>query len=62
MITLVATAHCQRSDWTAGSGDPAVVDRAAEAHTRKAGHPTGTVATPATTTTTGGQRPMMPSA
>jgi hypothetical protein len=57
MITVTATAHCiGRCEWTAGPGDWAATDRAAEAHTRKACHPTATEATPANTTT-GGQRP-----
>jgi hypothetical protein len=44
-----ATAHCLRCEWTAGPGDPGAVDRAAERHTRT-GHPTATIAEPATTT------------
>ena len=57
MITVTVTAHCiGQCDWTAGPGDPAAVDRAAEKHT-KGGHATGVVAVPATTTTTGGKRP-----
>jgi hypothetical protein len=54
VITVTASAHCIGScDWSAGPGTQAEVDEAAEVHTRKAGHPTATVATPATTT--GGQ-------
>ena len=53
MITLTASARCLRCGWSA-SGDPASVDKQAEAHTRKAGHPTGTAAAPATTE---GKRP-----
>jgi hypothetical protein len=49
VITVSASAHCLRCEWTA-AGDWAAVDRAAEAHTRKAGHPTTTAATPVTTT------------
>ncbi len=56
MITLTASARCiGRCGWTAGPGTQAEADKAAEAHTRKAGHPTATAgrpttATPATTT------------
>ena len=46
MITVTATASCLRCGWTAGPGDWAEVDKAAEAHTRKTGHPTGTSAKP----------------
>jgi hypothetical protein len=43
---MTGTAHCVgRCDWAAG-GTPAAADKAAEAHTRKTGHPTATVATP----------------
>jgi hypothetical protein len=39
-------AHCIRGcDWTA-DGTPGAADKAAEAHTRKTGHPTATVSTP----------------
>lgn len=46
MITVTATAHCHRCDWTA-AGDWPAVDRSAEKHTKTAQHPTGTTATPA---------------
>lgn len=50
MITVTASAHCiGRCEWTA-TASWADADREAEAHTRKAGHPTATVAAPATTT------------
>lgn len=46
-VTVACTAHCiGRCDWTA-AGDWPDVDRAAERHTRSAGHPTGTEARPA---------------
>jgi hypothetical protein len=41
MITV--TAACHGCPWTAGPGQWATVDRAAEKHT-KAGHPTATLA------------------
>lgn len=44
-VTLTATAHCHRCDWTAGPGNPAVVDKAAEKHVA-VGHPTAVVAEP----------------
>lgn len=48
MIAVAASAHCIGCcGWTA-DGDPAAVDKQAEKHTRT-GHPTATVATPATT-------------
>jgi hypothetical protein len=56
MIAVTASAACLRCEWTV-AGEWAAVDRAAEAHTRKAGHPTATKAVPATTTTIGGKRP-----
>ena len=40
MRALVSTATCSRCEWTAGPGDPADVDRAAEKHTNAARHPT----------------------
>jgi hypothetical protein len=46
MITITATARCG-CGWSAGPGDWATVDKAAEAHTRKAGHATITEARPA---------------
>lgn len=47
MITLTATAHCIRCDWTAGPGPAAEVDKAAKGHTEKPPkHPTATVAEP----------------
>lgn len=46
MITLTATARCHHCDWTA-AGDWPTVDRAADGHTAKAGHATGTTARPA---------------
>jgi hypothetical protein len=45
MITLTATAHCQRCEWTA-AGSMAEVDKQAEKHTKATGHPTATVAAP----------------
>ena len=54
MITVTASAHCLRCDWSV-SGEWAATDRAAERHTRTAKHPTGVMAVPATTT--GGKRP-----
>lgn len=56
MNGLAATAHCiGRCDWTAGPGDAAEVDKAAEKHAGKPlKHPTATVAEPAGTQ--GGQR------
>ena len=54
MIRLAVTARCPGCGWTAGPGSWDV-DRQAEKHT-KGGHPTATLATPATTTT-GGQQP-----
>jgi hypothetical protein len=48
MIKLTASASCLRCDWTAGPGEWAEVDRAAEKHTRT-GHPTATSARPAVT-------------
>ncbi len=48
---ITATASCLRCGWTAGPGDWAGVDKAAEAHTRKTGHPTGTSARPASSQT-----------
>lgn len=55
MIRLTAQAYCiGRCDWSA-AGTMAEADKQAEKHTRKAGHPTATMAVPATTT--GGQRP-----
>jgi hypothetical protein len=54
VIQLTATARCiGRCEWTAGPGDPAEVDHAAEAHTLKAGHPTATAAVSAPKTTAG---------
>ena len=49
-MTITVTAHCigRGCEWTA-AGDWAAVDRQAEKHTR-AGHPTVTLAVPATTT------------
>jgi hypothetical protein len=47
VIQLAVTARCLGCDWTAGPGDWAV-DRQAERHTA-AGHPTVTLARPATT-------------
>jgi hypothetical protein len=47
MITVTATASCPICDWTAGPGEWADVDRAAERHTRT-GHPTITSAKPST--------------
>ena len=49
-MTLTASAHCIRCDWTAGAGDLPAADRAAETHTRKTGHPTAIVAQPADVT------------
>lgn len=46
MTGLTTTASCLRCQWTAGPGDLAEVDKAAEAHTRKARHPTSTSARP----------------
>jgi hypothetical protein len=47
MITVTATAHCLGAgcDWTAAGSWPDV-DKAAERHTKQAGHPTGVTATP----------------
>ncbi len=46
MITVLVSARCvSRCDWTAGPGGWDV-DRTAEAHTRKTGHPTATTAIP----------------
>ncbi len=42
---MTATAHCQRCDWTT-EGTWRAADKAAEAHTRKTGHPTATVTAP----------------
>jgi hypothetical protein len=43
---MTASAHCiGRCDWTT-TGTPADVDKAADQHTRKTGHPTVTEATP----------------
>ena len=48
MVTaLTATATCQRCDWSQ-TADPAAVDRAADAHVRKLGHPTVVRTTKAT--------------
>jgi hypothetical protein len=42
---MTGTAHCiGRCDWTATPQD---ADKAADAHTRKTGHPTATITTPA---------------
>jgi len=52
MITLAVSARCLRCPWSAaGPGsDWDAIDRAAEKHTKaKPGHPTSTVAKPATT-------------
>ena len=47
MITVVAVAHCVgRCEWTAGPGEWAATDRAAEQHTRQAKHPTATMGRP----------------
>ena len=43
MITVTASAHCLRCDWSV-SGEWAATDRAAERHTRTAKHPTGVMA------------------
>jgi hypothetical protein len=44
---ITVTAHCiGRCEWTAGPGDWADVDKAAEAHTRTTRHPTATEARP----------------
>lgn len=43
---MTGTAHCiRRCEWTA-RGTWAAADKAAEAHTRKTGHPTATIAEP----------------
>ena len=47
MITLTAAARCHACPWTAGPGEWADVDKAAERHVKTAGHPTGTEARPA---------------
>ena len=52
MITVTASASCLRCPWTAGPGDWAEVDKAAEKHS-KAGHPTATAARPAIKTSAG---------
>ena len=44
-IAVSAGAHCGGCDWTAGPGDQADVDKAADKHVR-AGHPTTTVVEP----------------
>jgi hypothetical protein len=46
---MTGAAHCQRCDWTT-QGTPHDADRAAEAHTRKTGHPTATITTPGAAT------------
>lgn len=48
MAELTASAHCLASGctWPAPEGTPAAVDKAAEAHTTTAQHPTATVMTP----------------
>ena len=44
-VRLTATADCGGCDWTAGPGDAASVDRAAEKHVR-VGHSTAVIAEP----------------
>ena len=39
---MTGAAHCQRCDWTT-TGTPPDADKAAEAHTRKTGHPIATI-------------------
>ncbi len=48
-MTLTARWSCYGCD-AAGEGTPAAVDKAAEKHTREAGHSTCTYLTPTTTT------------
>jgi hypothetical protein len=54
MITVTASAHCLRCDWTAGPGDPVAVDKAAERHVRTEKHTVGTIAEPAAEVATSG--------
>ena len=46
MITLTASAHCLRCEWSA-SGSMAEADKQADKHTRTTRHPTATLARPA---------------